>query len=477
MDTIVEEKSITFKELEQKIFKYVCDIGIEITQKLLENKDKEIHESRNKSKYRDKGFRATSIKTIYGDVTYSRHVYKTVNEDGRREYIYLLDEYLNMDKIGLISTNLAEKIADCITEESYRAAADVISNTSGQTISHGGIWKVVQRLGERVTEEEAHMVKELQADTIQAEKEIDVLFEEMDGVWLKFQGKDHKKMPKQEMKVATIYEGWKSDRTRSSLVGKKVIAGMEKSEEFHKKREAQIRSIYNADEIKYRILNGDGGGWIKDPYDPEVIYQLDPFHIKKAIKDKINQSEEARTDITALYEDGKIDYMLDYIEMYANSVDTGKEGDKRAEKAWELYKYLTDNKDGLLPYDKRNLNLPQPPEGVCYKKMGVQENQNCTVITMRMKGKRRRWSISGANNMAKLLYKKENKELHGVVERYAEELIFKAEMPEIIETISAAKSPKKDGKGNIYVDLIGVHIPIKEAAMTAARKEFVKIFA
>ena len=50
---------------------------------------------------------------------------------------------------------------------------------------------------------------------------------------------------RQEMKVATIYEGWKSDRTRSSLVGKKVIAGMEKSEEFHKKREAQIRSIYN----------------------------------------------------------------------------------------------------------------------------------------------------------------------------------------------------------------------------------------
>ena len=36
MDTIVEEKSITFKELEKKIFKYVCDIGIEITQKLLE---------------------------------------------------------------------------------------------------------------------------------------------------------------------------------------------------------------------------------------------------------------------------------------------------------------------------------------------------------------------------------------------------------------------------------------------------------
>ncbi len=129
MNTIVEEKDITFKELEKKIFKYVCDIGVEITQKLLENKDREIHSSRDKSKYRDKGYRKTSIKTIYGDVTYLRHVYKTVNEDGSIEYIYLLDEYLNMDKIGLISTNLAEKIADCVTEQSYRAAADGISST------------------------------------------------------------------------------------------------------------------------------------------------------------------------------------------------------------------------------------------------------------------------------------------------------------------------------------------------------------
>ena len=49
---------------------------------------------------------------------------------------------------------------------------------------------------------------------------------------------------------------------------------MEKSNEFHEKREAQIRSIYNTDEIEYRIRNGDGGSWIKDPYEPETIFQI-----------------------------------------------------------------------------------------------------------------------------------------------------------------------------------------------------------
>ena len=31
-------------------------------------------------------------------------------------------------------------------------------------------------------------------------------------------------------------------------------------------------------------------------------------------------------------------------------------------------------------------------------------------------------------------------------------LIFTAQMNEIIETLSAAKAPKTDGKGNLYVD-------------------------
>ena len=62
--------------------------------------------------------------------------------------------------------------------------------------------------------------------------------------------------------------------------------------------------------------------------------------------------------------------------------------------------------------------------------MGVQENQNCTVITMRMKGNRKRWSEKGANNMAKVLYRKENKELWETINRYGEGLIFNAECGE-----------------------------------------------
>lgn len=475
MKSIVMENQMTFKELEQKIYAYVCEVAVEMTQIILEDYDRELQDSRDKKKYRDKGCRTTTIKTIYGDVTYARHVYQTADEEGHKAFVYLLDEAVKMDKIGLISTNLAEKIASCVTENPYRVTADIISSTSGQKISHGGAWKLVQKLGERVTEEEELQVKQMNADEAVGTRRIKMLFEEMDGVWLRLQGKDHKSIAKQEMKVATIYEGWeKDDRTGSRLCGKRVIAGMEKSNEFHEKREAQIRSIYNADEIEYRILNGDGGSWIKDPYEPDTVFQLDRFHIRQEIKRKLSHDKEAAKAVEELFEAERMDEMLEYIQTYADSVDTDDEKDTRSKKARELYQYLNNNKEGLMPYQKRGIRLPDPPEGMRYGNMGVQENQNCTVITMRMKGNRKRWSVSGANNMAKLLYRKENKELAETVNRYAEELIFNIRMTEIITTLSAAKVPKKDGKGNPYIDVINMHVPMRDAIQTASRRVFAK---
>ena len=148
MSSIVEENLISFKRLEQKIFKYICELGCEITRTMLESYDKELAAARDTKQYRDKGGRKTSIKTVYGEVEYCRRVYQTNLENGEKAYIYLLDEAMQMDKIGLISTNLAEKIAMTVTEAPYRVTAKTISSTCGQSISAGGVWNMIQRLGE-----------------------------------------------------------------------------------------------------------------------------------------------------------------------------------------------------------------------------------------------------------------------------------------------------------------------------------------
>lgn len=478
MDTIVNEDLISFKTLEQKIFAYVCEMGREITRIMLEAYDKELAEGRDKKAYRGKGSRKTTIKTVYGEVEYSRRVYRTETEDGQRSHVFLLDQVMQMDKIGLISTNLAEKIALTVTESPYRTTANTISQTCGQSISAQGVWNMMQRLGERIEEEENHAVKQMEAGQTEGTRGLPVLFEEMDGVWLHMQDEHHKKMKKQEMKVFTMYEGWEAEKEkegRSTLSGKTMLAGMEESNAFHEKREACIRRKYDADEIGQRVLNGDGGSWIREPYDPEAVFQLDRYHIYQEILRKI-KDKKAQQDIRQLLEEEKVEEMLEYIKVYADSVESPDEKDTRSKKAGELLKYLENNREGLLLYDRQGVRIPEPPEGLVYKHMGVQENQNCTVITMRMKHRRMRWSRSGANNLAKALYRRENKDLIKTIERYGEGLIFRMELQQVMETLSAAKAPKRDGKGNNYVDVISSHMPLLEASQTASRKVFKREF-
>lgn len=478
MESIVEEKLVSFKELEQKIFAYVCELGREITRIILEDYDKELMEGRNKALYRNKGARETSIKTVYGTVTYSRRIYQTILDTGEKAFVFMLDDAMKMEKIGLISSNLAEKLAMTITEAPYRETAEIISTTCGQSISHGGVWNFVQKLGERIREEEEADVERMKHGESFGKKEIPVLFEEMDGVWLRMQKPDHSKAPKQEMKVFTMYEGWDAETEkggRSTLKGKAMLAGMEKSSEFHEKREAFIHSRYQADEICQRILNGDGGSWIKEDYDPEVIFQLDRFHIYKEIR-RLIKDAKAQNDIRNLLEEGKPQEMLSYIKIYAASVESPDESDHQSRDAEMLYRYLENNKDGLLPYHKRGIEIPEPQEGVLYKEMGVQENQNCTLITMRMKHRRMRWG-RGANNLAKVMYRKENRELIETIDRYSDGLIVNMQLNEIIEVLSAAKAPKRDGKGNPYPDIISGHMPLLEAMRTASRRAFTRAFA
>ncbi|WP_304975302.1 UPF0236 family transposase-like protein [uncultured Acetatifactor sp.] len=163
-------------------------------------------------------------------------------KEGGKRYVYLLDEAMQMGKIGLLSANLAEKIAMTAAESPYRVTAETISSTCGQSVSHGGAWNLVQRLGEKVNKEESYAVKQMEAGEALGKETLLVLFEEMDGVWLPMQGGRHQKMKKQEMKVFTMYEGWKAeDGGRSSLVDKTMPAGMEKSGGFHAKIPAQQR--------------------------------------------------------------------------------------------------------------------------------------------------------------------------------------------------------------------------------------------
>lgn len=471
MGIILHENKIDFNSLERKIYEYGCNVACEVMKDCLQQLDNMLSKSRNKAVYRHKGYRKTCIKTLMGEVEFSRAVYENNDDDEGKKYIYLLDETLNFDTIGLISTNLAEKIEEntCIT--SFKNAAKNISTLTGQKISHTGVWNVTQRLGEKVAEQEKAMVDLYKAKKSRGEKEVKLLFEESDGVFIKLQGKDRKaKGNKAEMKVAISYEGWKKvGCNRFELACKNAVCGIDTTTDFMNKKEAHIASIYNTDEIEMRIFNSDGAKWIKNLHvDDTVQFQLDPFHVRQAVIRKVSD-KNARAQINKFIDELKIDEMLTYIDAVANSVND----EKQEKKLRELHAYFTENKNGLIPYTKRNLKLPEIADGLECRGMGTCEHNIDLVAARRMKHHGASWSIEGANNLGKLLALKTSKKLSETIRKISKIVLPETMTSDIVEILSAAKAPKKDGHGNEFKNCSR---PFVNASITNGRKAILKMF-
>lgn len=443
-EQILQEKELNFKSLEQKFYKIGCKISCDAMKELLQELDHMLEKQRDKAIYRHKGHRKTTIKTLMGEVAFSRAIYQVCDDDGGKKFVYLLDEFLNFDTIGLVSSNLAEKVVENACVCSFKNTAKNVSELTGQSISHGGAWNIVQKLGEKVADIEVSQTNLYKQNKLMGEKEVKLLFEESDGVFLKMQGKDRKKSKSQEMKIAMFYEGWKQvGKDRYELANKNVVCGFDSVNDFTDKKEAKIASIYNTDEIDMRIFNSDGAAWIKKLHiDDSVHFQLDRFHVKQAIL-RATRDVEIQKNITKLYENQQIDELLALVDAYANSFDN----EKQEKKFRQLHTYLSENKGGLIPYQKRGLDLPAPPQGLEYRCMGTCEHNVDLVIAKRMKHQGASWSINGADNLGKLLALKASKKLSKTLEQITKIVLPEAVTSDIITVLSASKTAKKEGKG------------------------------
>lgn len=441
---MLNENGLTFKDFEVKTFEMICKLGQEYTRDFLERYDMYLMENRDKEAYRNKGKRKTTVKTIYGEVEYERRIYQVTREDGLTEFVFLLDEQLEISGVGLISMNMAEQMVSNITEMSYRETAEKITEMTGQSISAMGVWNVIQTLGDKVCEDEHKLVEAHKAGKVKGDKEAPVLFEETDGVYVRLQ---REKQDKGEIKVGIAYDGWKkTGRDRYALDGKVVVAGFSKSKEFQEYREATIAQAYNLDETDIRIMNADGAEWVKNICEADTIFQLDSFHRNKAIKENVPYPQA----VNAIYEllnNHDIDGVFNYLEIYKNSIYEEDE----IEKAERLIKYLKNNRSGLIPYTEKGLNLPENNKGLVYRNMGTMENHVWSIIAKRMKHNHTCWSIKGGNNLAKILAKKCSGKLNEVASKLKMPLFEKA-VAEKIESdiLMAGQIRKKTGKGYEY---------------------------
>ena len=413
-EEIVTEEEIKFNNLEKKIFKFVCSFGCLIIKLILESYDRKIMKTRDTKKYRHKGLRKNTIKTVMGEVEYVRAMYE-VEEEGIKKRVYLLDEKLHINTEGKASENLVEKIVETVPiTDSYRKAETVLKETTNATLSFEWIRNIVVKIGDKITKKEKEERKMLDKGQLVAGlKQITALFEEADGLWINLQGKDRKERleknkkkcekenkefnPKQkiktELKLHVMYEGWKKDDKRHPLINKQYIAGMMKPKEIKKLRDARVYQQYDVEKIKLRVVNGDGAKWTKGITAKGGIYQKDQFHIMQEIVRDV--PKEYRNIIEELVKTKQYDKIEKAIE--GLKVELGGEY-KAVKKLNTLQSYLS---SGLERYQDI-VEVPEAPEGIEYRNMGTQESQIFSKLKKRFCSGRKAFSEHGANALAKI---------------------------------------------------------------------------
>jgi hypothetical protein len=438
--TIVIESPADFKEFEKTVFKYFCDKACELVKCVLESMDEKIMMGRDKERYRLKNSkRKSSIMTLMGEVEYERRYYRCIDDDGVISYRYLLDE--------LIGKNGKEKLTECVKEMavetalrvSFRKSSELIESNSPNSISHQTIWSEVQKAGEKAKIIENQQVKKYLKGELKGEKEVPVLFEEKDGVYLGIQGEKNKK----EIKISKVYEGWERKTPGSkeyTTVNRFYTAGFEDGNSFDTLTNSKIAKIYNVDKIENKIINADGAAWAKQEqeYDATIIQQLDLFHIHQAILRKVRDKTRAKKIREYVNKNNYEDVFLELEGLYDI-----EENEKEREKILELIMYLSENVDHLVRYTERQLDLPK---GIEHRSMGTLEGSQHNVICDRMKNRGMSWSISGAENMAKLLSFKHGDGLEEVYENIlpVDEDLVGIDIIKLIEKYQ--EEPVKEGR-------------------------------
>lgn len=413
-EKIVTEEEIKFNSLEKKIYKFVCNFGCLILKLILESYDKKIMKARDKKKYRHKGLRKNTVKTVMGEVEYRRAIYE-IEENGIKKTVYLLDKQLHINTEGKASENLVEKIIETVPiTDSYRKAETVLKETTNATLSFEWIRNIVVKVGDKITKREKEERKLLDKGQLVAGlKEITALFEEADGIWINLQGKDRKDRleknkkkcekeekefnPKQkvktELKLHVMYEGWKKDDKRHQLINKQYIAGIMKPKEIKKLRDARVYQQYDVKKIKMRILNGDGAKWTKGITAKGGIYQKDQFHImQEIVRDVPKEYREIIEKLVKTKQYNKIEGAIEGLKY-----EVGGEY-KAVKKLKTLQSYL---KSGLERYQDL-VEIPKAPEGVEYRNLGTQESQIFSKLKKRFCSGRKAFSEHGANSLAKI---------------------------------------------------------------------------
>lgn len=514
--TSLTKNIVNFKMYEEKVLEMSKKVGSNSIKTQLEAIDKDILRNRNKKIFRNKGKKRLDFKTTLAEVEIYRRVYlidekelKNI-EDKENNSLYqlarkrldlgfkticLLDELLSLKKFGKLSEGVVELIVKYIQDNSYRKTAEIVNDITGLNISSTTVWNIVKIIGNMLKEKEIYEFEKSTEELIECKnKDNHIVFNELDGVYFTLQGKDRKNavqlykkrhpdkefvpksVRKKELKVVTIYEGWKKEgKNRNSLINKKIYAQVVDNFKIKELTTMYIDNTYDQKQLKLIIKNSDGGTWTKDKTKEKSIYQLDYFHIKQMINRQIREKEDIK-EMIKLLENKEYLKMLELSESLKYKYDGEV---KEIEKLNILKEYIRKNMKNFERYQDSEIFKKVKQENFIYNNLGTQESTNYSKITKRMKRRRMSFSIEGADNLSRVIAMAGSYDYEGLSNMFEVQVLPQKAIDEVEEyikkiemNIEKQKVMNKKKSKIKYNDSFNVHIPGLELT---TNKEMIEI--
>lgn len=444
----ISKNEIKFNDLEEKMWKKKMQEGLNELREQLRVIDNQLLKDKNNNELIVKDFQPTTIKCKFGDLEFSRRRYKLV-KNGNTKMVYLLDIYLELGYLGQYSQSIVELVLEEATEKSYRKTAETIREITNVSITHTAARKILIDFSERHIEKlEKEKLRLYEKGYIEGEKELSIIYEESDGIYISKQNRKRNKKArngkklKSEIKIGVIHEGFEKRYSNDFKVkNKQMIATTKSSKYFKRLVDMTIGTTYKENVIERIIINADGAGWCKDIAEtPKERYQLDMFHIQKRISEAV-RNKEYKELMSYIVKTNKPEDIFNIIYNYKVELEFDKNKEELA-KVIELEEYLNNNRKGLLRY-QYDLGLTQEEiealDETEYRNLGTEESQVYCGCRKRMKKNRTSWSDRGAEAMAKVISYIKSNLLEDLITGEMEKSIQK----ELSERIEEPKKIKK----------------------------------
>lgn len=365
----------------------MIEFGSQVTQFLVEYAENIIFKLKDrKEKFESLEKDDRTIISIFGEINFKRRYYQ---DKETKERIYLLDQFLKLEKRERMLPNVKERLIEEARETSYKRARQKASY--GTEISKQTVKNEINKLDfkpEIVEEkEEKKKVKKL------------YIIADEDHVHLQKGGIE-------EPRLIIVYDSIITKGKRIELKNKKHFGGIytKKIDDLWEEVMTYIENNYDTEYLERVYISGDGANWIKTGLEWIIksVYVLDEFHMKKAVngivgritkankKEKEKQKKEIRTALRRLN-------FVRFKEICYEILSKEMERTTRERKE-DLMNYLLNNVEGI-----KNLYRNKKELHGCSAEGHVSH-----IYSDRMSSRPMGWSTTNINNMSRLRTAKED---------------------------------------------------------------------